>query len=138
MSTSERAARLIKRLARDQHSRYAQALVDSMTWDSENKVRPPSPDELSRWHSLPLDALEAQLVVLSKTNAVKLLADVGHPIGLPSLQRNILTEKSCVARLKRKGIRVKTRLVFTYTEVLFLAGFSGKISPPSEVKKLLG
>jgi hypothetical protein len=137
MSTAERALQRIRRLSKDQHSRYAQALLDSIRWDKENQPKPASANELSLWHSLPLEALEAQLVILNKIEALKLLQDIGHPIGLPSLQRNVLTEASYKKRLQRNACKVKTRLVFSYAEVLYLAKFDGIIEPPDKLHRLI-
>lgn len=137
MSTAQRALRCISQLARDQHRRYAEALRDSMTWDRENNAKPPSPNDLVRWHELPLEALQAQMIVLTKSQAAALLQDVGHPTGLPSLRRNVLTDSRYFKKLNRKVAKVKGRLVFTYTEVLALSGFTGTIRPPDEIERYL-
>lgn len=138
MSTAEQALKLILRLSKDQHSKYAQALRDSIEWNREGNGRqPPSALQVSRWHSLPLKALEAQLVLLNKAEAASLLSDVGQPIGTPSLMKHVLTEDAYFKKFRRKVGKVGIRLVFTYAEVLVLAEFNGVYDLPDGLEKLI-
>jgi hypothetical protein len=139
LSTAERAVQRVSRLAEDQHRKYIRALQDSMIWDEEDRSRvPPSPADLSTWSKLPIDALESQLVLLNKGQAASLLQDVGKVVGLPTLRKTILTESAYLRRFRRKPAKVHNRLVFTYVEILLLAGYEGGLKLPGSAKALLG
>jgi hypothetical protein len=137
MPIAEKALAKIRKLTEDQHHRYAQALTDSIEWDREEDDIPPSPKDLASWHTLPLEALAAQFIILGKKEAHELLGDVGQPLGLPKLRKVVLTEQSYFRKFKRRPLKVSNKYVFTYAEVLELAGFNGEVSPPRGVRDLL-
>jgi hypothetical protein len=136
MTLAEKSVERISSLATDQRPRYAEALRDSMVWDRDEDQKPASAGDLSRWHNLPLRALEAQLIVLAKSRVADLLRDVGQPMGLPSVRRT-LTAHAYKRRFGRKASKVSNRLVFTYVEALELCGFYGELDPPDTLNGLL-
>ena len=137
-TTAARAIQKIKELSPDQQANYALALRDSIVWDAEeDDGHPPSPQDLSRWHGIPLDALESQLVLLNKQEAESLLQDVGRPIGGATIRKKVLTADAYKLQFGRKASKVSNRLVFTYVEVMLLSGFSGDLSEPEKLQELI-
>ena len=104
---------------------------DSFSIFPQDAGQVPSPGDVARLSRLSLPLLEFHKIILSRA-VINNLVEHSIPGRLPKpFLREILRPKIYEMHFRRPPIRIRSRQVFTYGEVLSLVGYSGPIGRPS-------
>lgn len=123
MTILEEAQELILAQTPQLAVKYADALLDSVEWDASATGNPISAASLSRRHSIDVDTLAAQKIILGKGEAYQLVRDIGQRPSELSFRKR-LSEKALMRKFGERSVLVHARRIYvTYGEVLCFIGF---------------
>ena len=135
----EKTIKAISKIKEEEiRGKLARALRDSVYWEKDDHPGLPGPssEEISDVYGSSAERLARLDILLSKKTAMKYLADIGFTPNEKSFPQTTLSESNYKKEFDRKPAKSGKKLLFTYSEVRYLAGEKGSGSVPKSLEDL--